>query len=419
MYQPTDTPRSGLGEEDPSVTILRRYLRIRTVHPNPDYAGAVDFLQTVANDYGFETRVIELVPGKPILMITWPGSNPSLKSVLFNSHMDVVPVEEDKWIHPPFDAYKDEEGNIYARGVQDMKYAGIQQLEAIHRLRESGFVPLRTIIVTYVPDEEIGGYDGMFALVQSEIFDTLNIGFSIDEGSPFVGNQCPIFYGERKLSAYKIVSRGEEGHSSLLYENTAVQKLMHFLDYFVRFRDSELRRMVDNNLDLGEVTTLNINMIKSGVFGSDYQTWQNNVIPSTAEAAMDIRMTMSVNPAEFHENIVRLAAEAGVEVTSLDPQTSKLMVPTLVTPLDVDGGIWFDAIRSALNKHDLIADPKILVATTDGRHTRDRGIPTFGFSPGVNTSPMAHCHNEVMNERNFLIGINVFASVISALSSVN
>lgn len=64
--------------------------------------------------------------GKPIFLMTWPGKKPELGSILLVSHMDVVPVEPEKWTYDPFAAHKDEKGNIYARGTQDMKSVGIQ-----------------------------------------------------------------------------------------------------------------------------------------------------------------------------------------------------------------------------------------------------------------------------------------------------
>lgn len=42
------------------------------------------------------------------------------KSILLNSHIDVVPVFEEYWIVPPFSGeIRDEK--IYGRGTQDMK----------------------------------------------------------------------------------------------------------------------------------------------------------------------------------------------------------------------------------------------------------------------------------------------------------
>ena len=65
--------------------------------------------------------------------------------------MDVVPVFEDKWTHPPFGADIDSEGRIFARGSQDMKCVGVQYLAAIRALKKNGVTLKRTIHVMFVP----------------------------------------------------------------------------------------------------------------------------------------------------------------------------------------------------------------------------------------------------------------------------
>jgi len=58
---------------------------------------------------------------------------------------------QEKWTHEPFSADKDENGNIFARGAQDMKCVGIQYLEAVHRLMLQGVQLRRTIHISFVP----------------------------------------------------------------------------------------------------------------------------------------------------------------------------------------------------------------------------------------------------------------------------
>ncbi len=58
---------------------------------------------------------------------------------------------QSKWTHNPFEAFKDDTGKIYARGSQDMKSVGVQHLEAVRRLKSSGFIPKRTVHITFVP----------------------------------------------------------------------------------------------------------------------------------------------------------------------------------------------------------------------------------------------------------------------------
>lgn len=132
---------------------------------------------------GLTTTYLDLEdPAEFAFWMTWEGSDPSLKSVLFNSHMDVVAVDPEKWTHPPFDAFKDDNGFIYARGATDMKSPTIAQLEAIRRLKQQGFQPLRTIHLSVMPDEEKGGRKGMLPFVETEAFKNLNVGVDIDEG---------------------------------------------------------------------------------------------------------------------------------------------------------------------------------------------------------------------------------------------
>ena len=100
-------------------------------------------------------------------MLTWEGKDPSLPSLMLNSHTDVVPVfpvrawptlslahtfcVQEKWIYPPLAAIKDEKGDIYARGAQDMKSVCIQHLEAVRTLKAKGVALLRTVHLTFMP----------------------------------------------------------------------------------------------------------------------------------------------------------------------------------------------------------------------------------------------------------------------------
>ena len=66
--------------------------------------------------------------------------------------------------------------------VQDTKCIGLQYLEAIRELKNSGFEPTRTVYLSFVPDEEIGGNDGAEMLANSAVFEKMNVAFVLDEG---------------------------------------------------------------------------------------------------------------------------------------------------------------------------------------------------------------------------------------------
>jgi acetylornithine deacetylase/succinyl-diaminopimelate desuccinylase-like protein len=76
---------------------------------------------------------------------------------MLNSHIDVVPVFPEHWDTDPFAAHKKPNGDIVARGAQDMKCVGMWYLEAIRRLKVTAMTPLRTIHVTFVPGTVYGG----------------------------------------------------------------------------------------------------------------------------------------------------------------------------------------------------------------------------------------------------------------------
>lgn len=55
-------------------------------------ATCAEFLKRHGEELGAKVHVLECAPGKPIVIMTVEGQDPTLPSVLLNSHTDVVPV---------------------------------------------------------------------------------------------------------------------------------------------------------------------------------------------------------------------------------------------------------------------------------------------------------------------------------------
>ncbi|EYC32889.1 hypothetical protein Y032_0002g1149 [Ancylostoma ceylanicum] len=226
----------------------------------------------------FITRKIA-VPGKPFIIMTIPGSQPKLPSIVLYSHTDVVPTFKDNWKYDPYSGYKDEHGNIYGRGAQDMKSVGSQYFEAIRRHFKRGKRQwLRTIHIVWAPgrslqksilnvwvvvcvrvcvstpdyfvmiskfslkttvnlthhslnisDEEIGAIDGMAKFVKMPEFRELNLGFMLDEGLATEGSTYKVYYAERNPWWIEFTCEGSPGHGSKFIENTAGEKLVELL----------------------------------------------------------------------------------------------------------------------------------------------------------------------------------------------
>jgi aminoacylase len=94
---------------------------------------------------------------------------------------------QSSWTVNPFGA-EVKDGRIYGRGAQDMKCVCVQYLVALQRLRQQFLLngaerPLRTVRLAWVPDEEIGGTDGMGIMLESAWFKSFAVGIALDEVS--------------------------------------------------------------------------------------------------------------------------------------------------------------------------------------------------------------------------------------------
>lgn len=210
--------------------------------------------------------------------------------------MDVVPVYEEYWTHPPFAAEMDKFGNIYARGAQDTKAVGMQYLAAIRALKRQGIYKLkRTIHIVYVPDEEVGGGRGMKVFVKSDAFQKMNVTFVLDEGRASINEVLSAFYTERTIWDIELIFHGQSGHGSKLIENTSGEKLNYVLGKMMEFRNGELKKVKDLEYPLGNVTTINLTILKGGI--------QNNVIPAELNATFDIRISVNANVEDFKRQV--------------------------------------------------------------------------------------------------------------------
>lgn len=253
--------------------------------------------------------------------MTWIGTRPELKSIILNSHMDVVPVFEDFWTHKPFAADIDDEGRIFARGSQDMKCVGMQYLGALRYFRSQNIRFKRTIHVTFVPEEEVGGVDGMKVFVHQDAFKKLNAGVSLDEGVASPEDSFNIYYAERSIWHVHFTLPGAPGHGSLLLKNTAGEKVRNLFDRFIDYRNTQVKRLDDHpELTIGDVTTVNITMINGGV--------QSNVVPPEYKVTVDMRLALDVDHQEFENMFKKWCDESGEGIKYEFEQKQPKVTPT-------------------------------------------------------------------------------------------
>ncbi|CAM0135901.1 adenylate cyclase [Umbelopsis sp. WA50703] len=397
-------------QEHPAITRFRDYLRVNTMQPNPDYQKCMDFLSAQATDLGLLYQIVESAPGKPNIFITVKGTEPSLPSILLNSHTDVVPVFREKWSVDPFEAVKRDDGYILARGAQDMKCVGWSYFEAIRVLLSEGWKPKRTVHMSFVADEEIGGQLGMKLLVNKQEFKDLNVGFALDEGIASPKDTIRVFYGERAPWWVKVVSTGQTGHGSqLIIEDNATLKLMKVVNKFLEYRADQEHKLIHGidgrKVELGDVNTINLTMLNAGV--------QFNVVPQEAWAGFDVRVSPRTDIQQFKQMLIDMAeSEPGVKLEFVTFFGSNKL-----TAID-DGNKWWEAVTNVAKQHNITLEPEIFPAATDSRYLREIGIPAFGISYLKNVPILLHDHDERIHQDEFLEGIPFYTDLIKQLAEL-
>ncbi|KAL7534123.1 hypothetical protein ACHAXR_009365 [Thalassiosira sp. AJA248-18] len=399
-----------------------------------------------------DVGILDESPDKcPVVIAKWRGIHEDWPVIILNSHYDVVPAAPEDWTVDPFAAIR-KDGKVFGRGAQDMKCVCVQYIEAIRKLHSINplFRPQRTIHLTFVPDEEVGG-SGMMALLSSDLYNKSmpGVALALDEGLASTDETYSLFYGERLPWWVDVTATGKTGHGSRFIESTAVEQLIGVANRALAFRSeqrdllhgsgdvadhsncahavaakrqkmlSELRK--NGKMTLGDVTSLNVTTLEAGVKSGN--TFAANCVPPVAKCSFDIRISPHVEPREIGDMIdvwcqeCSASPEEGYNVKwkslhGMGPMNDK----HALTKTDASNP-WFQVFSSAMASmgHEIV--PQVFPAATDSRFLRELGIKAFGFSPMRNTEIMLHENDEYLEESIFIEGIEVYVRLIEALGS--
>lgn len=377
----------------------------------------------------------ESLPNKPIVVGSVPGTEKELPGILLNSHYDVVPVIESDWTIPPFSGViKDD--RIYGRGTQDMKCVCVQYIIALKTLIQSGLSMKRTVYLSFVPDEEIGGTDGMNRLMQSLwwLHSGGNIDLALDEGLASEDESYNVFYGERLPWWVFFESSGNTGHGSRFIPGTAVESVVKVVNKALAYRESQRRilhgfsgagddagcsHIVAAKKTLGDVTSMNVTSLSAGMVSSEGRAVLN-VVPSTAKAGLDIRISPLVPPADIESMLDSWCQEvnscpANARISwKLEEHCLKDHATTLLD----EQNHWWQLFQSTLRDgFSIDLKPAIFPAATDSRFLRAHGYKAFGFSPIRRSPVLLHENDEYLSVPVFLEGCTVYIRLIASLAN--
>ena len=188
-----------------------------TLEDDHEFSKLIDMLPSLYPKV-FDKCTFFMFPDRGLLF-KWEGKKHDNPAVMME-HYDVVPVNEEAWDKPAFDAII-EDGVIWGRGTLDTKVTFNGILSAADHLISEGFVPENDIYFAFSGGEEVNGM-GAVHIVDYFEKNKIDLAFVVDEGGAVVENVFPgvkapcglIGIAEKGMMnvQYKVKSPG--GHAS-------------------------------------------------------------------------------------------------------------------------------------------------------------------------------------------------------------
>jgi acetylornithine deacetylase/succinyl-diaminopimelate desuccinylase-like protein len=278
------------------VNLLAQLVAIDSSNPDPGEQALAEFVDGVAREWGFESRIVETAPGRCNLLVRIDAGRGS-GSLGLCAHLDTKPVGDAlaAWDTPPLQLVV--EGDLgYGLGTSDMKGAIAAMLMAAKEwsdVAESGRLEL---ILT--ADEEAGSELGAKALASRRLVDVEAI--LVGEPSGIDEPWEAIFVVSRGICCFDVVIEGTQGHSAIsgrlpTSATVAAARAVLALDGL------ELRHPVETQGDLGPTMNAGVR-IEGGVF--------YGVHPGMATVASDIRTVPGMTRSVLKDDLLQVLHEA-------------------------------------------------------------------------------------------------------------
>ena len=396
-------------QRDEIIALEQTLVRIPSVNtgfmPTGDETPVCEYIRDWLAEDGIQSEILGRVPNRGNIIARIEGSN-SDAGLMFMSHTDVVPVEEEeKWRFPPFSATI-ADGRIYGRGASDCKGLLTAQLYAMRLLVRNGIQLEDSLIFCSGADEEHGGRYGFGWLAENHP-DKIRAPFAINEGGGTpIDSPSGLTYllgtGEKGRLQVEIEIKGVSSHASVPWQGTnalyTLQRVLQRIEAYEPERDTSTS-LFDHlsvfaiehkpsaaNVDeiIAEIEpenprfasmmralsrmTLTPTMISGGI--------KSNSVPETIRLTCDVRTLPHQSDDYLREQLDSILE--GIPNTTYE--IDYMAVPNS-SSFDTDLGRSVQrATAAALGIDDIQWVPAISTGFTDSRFTRPLGTVTYGFN---------------------------------------
>ncbi len=417
MFRPA--PVQPRGKEDVSfdgdaaVESLRQLVRCKTVSSeDPSQEDDAEFEKLISLLPGLYPNVdrvcgLTRFAGRGLLF-RWKGSDGSGEPAVLMAHYDVVPVEEQYWERPPFEALL-EDGVIWGRGTIDTKITFNGILSGAENLIKQGFTPVNDIYFAFSGGEEVSG-PGAVNIVNHFREKGITPAFVLDEGGAVVSNVFPgvrepfgmIGIAEKGKMNVKFTFCGDGGHASSPAPHTPIGRLSaaacriedhpfphhytvpvrKFFDTLGRRAPFAYRLLFANLWCFGGVLdavcrksggVLNALVRTTVAFTMMEGSSASNVIPPKAWMTANIRLNPEDSVASALEYLKKTVNDPDIELTSWDEDE-----PSPISVTDCEG--WMIVSQAVEDTWNCGTAPYLMVQCSDSRHYAPISDRVYRFS---------------------------------------
>ena len=391
-----------------SVEHLQTLIRFDTSNPPGNETQAAEYLKKVLEREEIPAKLLALDPKRANLVARIRG-NGSKKPILIMGHTDVVGVQKDKWSVDPFGGVR-KDGYIWGRGALDDKDNVTAGLMVILLLKRQKVQLERDVIFLAEVGEEGFDKEGLRHVVANH-WDEIDAEFAIAEGGGGVlqsgkAQLLTVATTEKVPRGVQLIARGTSGHGSVPLQDNPVVRLARAVarvgDWMPPMRLNETTRSYFERL--GQIsppesaaryrsilikeeqakvetyfaqkeprhnsmlrTSISPTIIKGG--------FRSNVIPSDAEAYLDIRALPDEDMPAFIKRLEEIIGDPKVEIK---PNPWRPAAPSSKLGTDM-----FAALEKAQKRvfPDAVTLPTLLTGATDMYQLRVKGVQAYGVGP--------------------------------------
>lgn len=414
--------------------ILRHYralVQIDTSSPPGNETKAVEYLKTVLESEGIPTRTFAQDPNRANLTARLKG-NGAKRPLLILAHTDVVGVQREKWPVDPFGAVM-KDGYVWGRGSADDRPVLVANLMTMLWLKRNAAKLDRDVIFLAESGEEADPFGVGINFMVNQHFDEIDAEFALTEGggATLENNRVSVVNigtAEKVPARARLVANGTSGHGSvprldnaLIHLGAAVEKVgrwetpMRLNDttrtYFEKLATistPEAAARYNGLLDpkrsaaiqryLAENEPGSYSMLRTSVVPTMFKAGTGpNVIPSEAEATLDIRALPDENIANFFAAMQKVIGDPAVKIVPI-PSTRPA---SPASRLDTEMYRILEGTARKMYPNATVL-PSMSTGASDMAQLRAKGIQSYGLGPATSredkTNFGAHSDVERMPE---------------------